>query len=368
MSKVLMLFLMILLMGTVSFTSAEWERVGTIDKWGDASGHLYRQCVTSEGRGSFHIETDEWKLCVEYSEARGRIWIIISSIEGRMRSNIWREWYEEGTKSQMAPTIARVERRVTLSLRDADGKVQEFSGTTVPQNSSAQRLSTTFDDRRLIETLGKDGNFRILIEGDNWNVRADVRGNLPLESNRERLEQKRVREEQARRGGTFTDSRDGKKYRTVRMGNRTWMAENLNFQTGNSWCYYDKESDCQTYGRLYDWNTAVVACPAGWRLPTRDDWRNLVEVAGGVEAGAKLKSRSPDWNGTDDFGFSALPGGHRNHPYGSFNFAGSYGFWWSATEGGSDTARGQFMSSLHERVDESNHHKGFGSSVLCLQD
>jgi uncharacterized protein (TIGR02145 family) len=166
---------------------------------------------------------------------------------------------------------------------------------------------------------------------------------------------------------SFTDSRDGKTYRTVRIGKFTWMAQNLNYATGDSWCYEDNESNCQKYGRLYDWNTAMKACPAGWRLPTREDWKNLVENAGGNVAGTKLKARSPDWNGTDDFGFSALPGGYRSTD-GSFGYVGSNGYWWRATEYGSGYAWDRRMSSYRERVDEDNYDKGYGNSVLCLQD
>jgi uncharacterized protein (TIGR02145 family) len=169
-------------------------------------------------------------------------------------------------------------------------------------------------------------------------------------------------------GDSFTDSRDGKKYRTVKIGKLTWMAENLNRATGNSWCYENNESNCKKYGRLYDWNTAMKACPAGWRLPTRDDWNNLVEVAGGDVAGTKLKSKT-GWNGTDDFGFSALPGGYRSTD-GSFYGAGNLGYWWSATEYDASGAWDRGMDSGYEYVDEYNDYfrKGNGLSVLCSQD
>jgi len=164
---------------------------------------------------------------------------------------------------------------------------------------------------------------------------------------------------------SFTDSRDGKKYRIVKIGNQIWMAENLNFKTGNSWCYDNDESYCQKYGRLYDWNTAMKACPVGWSLPTFEDWDDLVEVAGGKVAGKKLKSKT-DWNGTDDFGFSALPGGGRSTD-GAFGSVGGDGHWWGATEYGSGNAYRRPMHSGSEDVLEYWSSKSLGVSVRCVQ-
>jgi uncharacterized protein (TIGR02145 family) len=169
--------------------------------------------------------------------------------------------------------------------------------------------------------------------------------------------------------GSFTDSRNGQTYRTVRIGDLSWMAQNLNFQTGSSWCYDNDESNCRKYGRLYDWNTAMTACPAGWHLPTNADWNNLVQAAGGddMAAGGKLKSKSPAWDGTDDFGFSALPGGSRGTD-GSFNVVGVDGVWWSATEGGPTVAWLRYMGSDREHVGRDGWFKSYGLSVVCAQD
>jgi uncharacterized protein (TIGR02145 family) len=151
------------------------------------------------------------------------------------------------------------------------------------------------------------------------------------------------------------------------------MAENLNHATDCSWCYENNESNCQKYGRFYVWNTAMVVCPTGWRLPTREDWNNLVEAAGGGDiAGTRLKSTT-GWEsrdevlilGTDDFGFLALPGGTR-WSGGSFYYVGVSGSWWNATEnyGG---AWSRFILSNSEKVFESSIHKGYGLSVRCVQ-
>ena len=121
---------------------------------------------------------------------------------------------------------------------------------------------------------------------------------------------------------TFTDSRDGQKYRTVVIGGDRWMAQNLNYEIDSSWCYNDSLSYCKKYGRLYVWNAAMKACPAGYHLPSYDEWNNLAQTVEPPKreydaflwerASTKLKAKccwdddpSYDGNRTDDFGFSA---------------------------------------------------------------
>ncbi|MDR0331045.1 MAG: fibrobacter succinogenes major paralogous domain-containing protein [Chitinispirillales bacterium] len=191
------------------------------------------------------------------------------------------------------------------------------------------------------------------------------------------------------RSSYFTDSRDGQKYRIVKIGIQTWMAENLKYKMERSWCYNNDESNCLTYGRLYDGNAAKIACPKGWHLPSRDEWNILMATGGGVRkemageggktypydefTGKKLKSTSgwDDWkggtgNGTDEFGFSAMPGGYREG--GKFFNAGWDGRWWSATAYGPN-AHYRFIYNYYGGVFESYgapHNLGF--SVRCVQD
>ena len=136
--------------------------------------------------------------------------------------------------------------------------------------------------------------------------------------------------------GTFTDTRDGKVYRTVSIGNRVWMAENLNYkgdgENALGRCYEDKEENCAKYGRLYPLYESKEICPAGWRLPIDADWVALRDAAGGDKAGKKLKSPAgwkDNGNGTDAYGFAALPGGFGG--WDRFGEAGESGYWWSAT-------------------------------------
>jgi uncharacterized protein (TIGR02145 family) len=172
------------------------------------------------------------------------------------------------------------------------------------------------------------------------------------------------------KSGKLTDKRDGQKYRTVKIGNQVWMAENLNHETGNSWCYDNDDSNCMQYGRLYDWNMAKRACPSGWHLPSQDEWEGLVVEVGSSTAGKKLKSSSgwnENGNGTDDYGFSALPGGYRNAG-GKFYIAGYNGNWWAATEGDADSAYYRSMYYHDDEVYKGYFSKEYGLSVRCVGD
>ena len=78
--------------------------------------------------------------------------------------------------------------------------------------------------------------------------------------------------------GEMTDARDGQTYQTVTLGDQTWLAQNLNYETdNNSWCYDDDPENCGTYGRLYDWEAAMTACPDGWHMASDDEWSTLIK-------------------------------------------------------------------------------------------
>jgi len=174
------------------------------------------------------------------------------------------------------------------------------------------------------------------------------------------------------------DKRDGKTYKTVKIGTQIWMAENLNYDAENSKCYENKPENCEKYGRLYDWETAMKACPYGWHLPSDKEWQVLVNFAGGKKvAGKKLKAKS-GWNsyegksgnGMDEYGFSALPGGHCNVNLGSLHFynVGYFGLWRSATEAGSNYTYQLSMSNVFEYTELYDVGKVGLTSVRCVKD
>jgi len=197
--------------------------------------------------------------------------------------------------------------------------------------------------------------------------------------------------------GTLTDVRDGKTYRTVRIVGKTWMAENLNYEprNGGAWCYENKEANCGKYGRLYDYKTAYTACPAGYHLPSRAEWDKLCQATGSkkdfekdglmiywLSAGTKLKARA-GWDydddrkrnggGTDNFGFTALPGGigsrwifeGKVNEY--WEKIGKKGCWWSGqANDGLVGKRGRCMGYNYDGVDEDA--RSFGLSLRCVKD
>jgi uncharacterized protein (TIGR02145 family) len=181
----------------------------------------------------------------------------------------------------------------------------------------------------------------------------------------------------------FTDSRDGKKYKTVKIDSQIWMAQNLDYHGKDGYlglCYGDKPEEkrrkpenCKKYGRLYDWDEAMKACPDGWHLPSNEEWQALVDFAGGEDvAGPKLKAKS-GWdtggyknsNGTDNYGFSALPGGFGISDC-SFYDVNYYGFWWGATNG--NNVYGHKMSYHDNAVSLYYYNKSDLFSVRCIQD
>jgi len=188
---------------------------------------------------------------------------------------------------------------------------------------------------------------------------------------------------------------DGKVYKTVAIGEQIWFAENLNAmhtaENGKSWCYDDDPANCDKYGRLYDWATAMNLpsdcndrscadyvqpkhrgiCPDGFHIPNDDDWNILMETVGGSStAGEKLRVKS-GWAdsfscnyGTDDYGFSALQSGFRTYDRG-YDSSGSW--WWSSNSNFYNASCWKIYINP-KSINRGMHDKNSGFSVRCVQD
>jgi uncharacterized protein (TIGR02145 family) len=222
--------------------------------------------------------------------------------------------------------------------------------------------------------------------------------------------------------GTFTDLRDAKIYKWTKIGNQFWMAENLAWlpsvnpvedgsETEKKYYVYGYNgtdpsaakttANYKTYGVLYNWSAAMDgqasssaipsgisgACPAGWHLPGDGEWELLAQYISDTkgpyeisnddwaDVATHLKARS-GWytgmgqgNGSDDFNFTALPGGTRDR-YNKYSYAAENGYWWSATEDANYTPTAwyrliTFFSGYYNRMQT---YKNYGKSVRCLRD
>ncbi len=208
-------------------------------------------------------------------------------------------------------------------------------------------------------------------------------------------------------GNQIIDS-DSNIYNTVLIGAQCWMAENLNIgtmingssnQTNNDtiekYCYNNEADSCDVYGGLYQWDEMMQyvitegtqgICPTGWHLPGDEEWKILEGTVDsqypvgdpqwdntgerGVDAGKNLKSTS-GWfnngNGTDFFGFGALPGGGCDSN-GSFTYLGYGGYWWSSSESEVTYAWDRYLGYGNDGTGRDYFSKTDGFSVRCLKD
>ena len=215
-------------------------------------------------------------------------------------------------------------------------------------------------------------------------------------------------------GTPFVTDIEGNVYNTVQIGNQCWMKENLKtttYQNGTAipyvtdasawsnlttgaYVWYDNDNSWKDkYGALYNWFTTVDPnglCPTGWHVPTNDEWTDLTDYLGGTDSphGNELKScrqvnsplgggcntnEHPRWHeyndewGTDDYGFSGFPGGHR-YSTGNYEGIGYIGYWWSSTEVSSANGWGRFLNYFLGSVGENDSPMQAGFAVRCLRD
>lgn len=188
--------------------------------------------------------------------------------------------------------------------------------------------------------------------------------------------------------GIPTISYGGQTYNTVLIGDQCWLKENLNYSTSSgSWCYDNNSSNCDTYGRLYEWETALTVCPSGWHLPNDEEWKVLEGTVDtqypigdpewddsgyrGFDVGKRLKTTSgwdDDDNGTDAFGFSSLPSGDRNYYDGNFNHLLNMTKFWTSEEHNDNNAWGRYIEGGYDGMGRYQSNKDNGYSVRCVKD
>lgn len=188
--------------------------------------------------------------------------------------------------------------------------------------------------------------------------------------------------------------KEGNNYTSVKIGKQEWLADNLNtshFRNGDSipeaetaaawqqaanagkpaWCYYDGDSASgRKYHKLYNWYAVMDSrglAPDGWHIPSSTEWAMLTANLGGENrAGTKMKV-SNGWDGTNESGFAALPGGYRNSGD-VFSHKDNIGSWWTATETNALNAWSNALGNGSGIVNKSYDDKRAGMSVRCIKN
>ena len=272
-----------------------------------------------------------------------------------------------------------------VKFQSSSSEVITLSSSSVGEKSSSSETVVKSSN----SVSGVSSSSLINSDGWSWDVPKEARLNPDIDY------------------GTMVDSRDGKTYKTVKIGNQIWMAENLNYADsaktpslkGKSWCYQDSVRYCNVTGRLYTWAAAIDSvklakdtvnpldcgsgktctlpakvqgiCPTGWHLPSQTEWNALFTAVGGQSTAGKVLKSQSGWynngNGTDAFGFSALPAGGRYYG-GYFHGEGDDASFWCSTEDGSSSACNVDLYYFSEDAYPFYERKYYGSSVRCLKD
>ncbi len=178
--------------------------------------------------------------------------------------------------------------------------------------------------------------------------------------------------------GSFTDPRDHQAYEWIKMGDQTWMAENLKWNAGAG----SKDSRRSQYGRYYNWETALEACPAGWHLPSDREWAGLESNYGmpvwnrsagfdeSGEIGYKFKSRS-GWyarcNGTNEYEFNVVPAGYWNYD-GRYARNSLMSYFWTSTAVDERHAINRGFHYASKGISRDPEDKRVFFSVRCIKD
>ena len=319
-----------------------------------------------------------------------------NSVKSSSSSSVILSVSEESSSSSVDPISSSSLQGDKLSSSSSEKQSVSSSSSADVQSSSSEIMSNSSSSEGDVSSSSSEDkvNCSVLLEGEtgwSWNVPKECRFNPNIDY------------------GSMTDSRDGKVYRTVKIGDQVWMAENLNYYDSTdlsvkkkSWCFGKKDNGdsttCDVAGRLYTWAAAIDSvalydggkgvdcgyrkvcklpekvqgiCPLGWHLPTKDEWETLfTEVGGRSVAGNVLKSRT-GWNGngngTDAVGFTALPAG-RKDGIGGFDYDGSYAEFWGATQYSEGDAYDMCLGYSSNMVSLYNYDKIRAFPIRCLKD
>ncbi|MBR4785923.1 MAG: fibrobacter succinogenes major paralogous domain-containing protein [Fibrobacter sp.] len=271
--------------------------------------------------------TDQWDGAEAYVVENAATYVCVD-----------KKWIKEGNSSAVSSSSSSAKSSSSVTPQSSDSETSVSSSSAKSSSSSAKSSSSVKPESSSSETSESSSSVSI------FNPKISY--------------------------GEMTDSRDSHTYRTVKIGNQVWMAENLNYESANSY-----ES---MYGRLYTWSAALESCPSGWHLPSWAEWDTLITVVGKGNgyAGMKLKSGA-DWVHETDFnsevyessnesGFSALPAGGKTADLYEGR-SGQAAFFWNSSEFTDNDAYTTNLYYDDTNVSWKRVSKEYAYSVRCLQ-
>ncbi len=319
-------------------------------------------CVATKVGNLEYVDTVAY-VCVELGDKIK--WVQVAGVEDnpedfRVCSGKKDGLYSFSTKENTL-YVCNDEEWVPVKQLDDNDSVEESSSSSAKSSSSSSAKSSS-SEKSSSSTKSSSSE-----------AKSSSSSVTPKSSSSEKAESSssKVTEPAEVTTGTMIDSRDGQTYKTVTIGTQTWMAQNLNYETANSYCYKDSASYCSKYGRLYTWEAATTACPDGWHLPTKAEFETLFTAVGGQSTAGKVIKSTSGWkvsgNGTDAFAFSALPAGDRLSN-GNYYDEGYVALFWSSSEIYSIYAYNMYLNYDNDDADLNDSNKNDGVSVRCVRD
>ena len=313
--------------------------------------------------------------------------------EAKQSSSSEKTGKSSSSENESSSSSGKMESSSSVETPKSSSSVTVSSSSVTPQSSSS---STSVSSSSISEESSSGSEDKIncsaLLEGKtgwSWDVPKECHFNPNIDY------------------GTMTDERDGKVYRTVKISGDIWMAENLNYYDASdlsvkekSWCFGKKDNGdsttCDVAGRLYTWAAAIDSvklandadnprdcgygktcgladtvqgvCPSGWHLPSWEEWNELFHVVGGGSTvGRSLKSQTGWYDGSDAYGFSALPAGAIFSNNG-FDHDGLNAYFWGSTEEYDDHAYYMYLYNDNTYAFLNLNTKWHGFSVRCKKD
>lgn len=267
---------------------------------------------------------------------------------------------------------------ISLSSSEIKQSSSSYNSRPNPKSSSSALIVLSSNSDDVVESSSS----LVIPDGWSWNLPKETYQNTKINY------------------GSLIDYRDKKVYKTVKIGNQTWMAENLNYADsvkmpslkGKSWCYNNEDANCDLGGRLYTWSAAMDsvktgcgdgltctptlpvqgACPSGWHLPSQEEWNTLFTAIGGQSIAGKILKSKSGWynkgNGTDSVGFTVLPVGFRSDDY-IFKYDGNGAIFWSSTRDGNFHSYRMYLYCYYDNAYLDNYgNNNYAFSIRCLKD